>query len=269
MTTNPIKSILEALIFASEEPIGLATMAGILGEAAAKPQIQSALAELMSEYNENPAKGLMLRELDGAYQFVTKPEAAPYLQKLAVDKPKTLSQAALETLSVIAYRQPLVRSDIEQIRGVDCGGVLKTLLERGLIKIIGRREEAGQPLIYATTPAFLELFHLTRLEELPSMKEIEQIVEESQKAKGEAPEAAPEAVSEEGLETDASQETVCQDAAFHGALPEEEAALGELEASLKDLRKLEREIFPQEKPAETPAEPADPNESSESKTDPA
>lgn len=261
MELNPIKSILEALIFASEEPIGLATMAGILEEAAAKSQIQEALAKLMSEYNENPAKGLMLRELDGAYQFVTKPEAAPYLQKLTVDKPKTLSQAALETLSVIAYRQPVVRSDIEQIRGVDCGGVLKTLLERGLIKIIGRREEAGQPLIYSTTPAFLELFHLTRLEELPSMKEIEQIVEESQKRKEEMPVA--ETASEEGLETDASQES-----AFHGALPEEEAALGELEASLKDLRKLEREIFPQEKPAETPAEPADPNESSESKTDP-
>lgn len=246
MEPQTLKSILEALIFASEEPIGLATLCTII-EGADKGEIQAALAELTADYNDNDAKGLMLREVGGAWQFVTKPSAAAFVDKLNVDKPKTLSQAALETMSIIAYRQPVVRSEIEQIRGVDSGGVLKTLLERGYIKIVGRREEAGQPLIYGTTGAFLELFHLTSLEELPSMKEVEQIVEESQRAKESAAEPAappPEDLGEEGAET--------MDLASAGTAEDE--ALMELEGSIKNLRKIEREIFPKEETGENPPE---------------
>lgn len=254
MEKNELKPILEALIFASEEPLGLVALTGVLEEqGVTKSQLQETLQEMIGEYNENPLRGFFLREVGGAYQFVTKPACASYLQKLNLAKPKTLTQASLETLAIIAYRQPLVRSEVEQIRGVDSGGVLKTLLERGFIKIVGRKEEAGQPLIYGTTPAFLELFHLTNLEELPSMKEIEQIVEESQKTKTSEPsfEGAVVPEGEEGVDES-------QTAVFHGELPADEEALQELESSLKGLRRLERDIFPQEKKTEeeTAATPA-------------
>lgn len=253
-----LKSILEALIFASEEPIGLAALTGVLEEkGVTKNEIQSALQEMMQEYNEGDGRGLLLREVGGAYQFVTKPSLAELVQKLDVAKPKTLSQPALETLAIVAYRQPLVRSEIEQIRGVDSGGVLKTLLERGLIKIVGRKEEAGQPLIYGTTPAFLELFHLANLEELPSMKEVEQIVEESQRVKALPEETGVEEM--ERMEEPQERET----AVFDASLPQEEEALVELETSLKGLRQLEKEIFPKEAKGEedkqTPAEETPPN----------
>ncbi|MBI4125517.1 MAG: SMC-Scp complex subunit ScpB, partial [Deltaproteobacteria bacterium] len=137
METRELKPILESLIFAAEEPVGLAALSGILeDQGVGKNEIHSALTELMSDYNDNETKGLMLREVGDAWQFVTKPVAASFVEKLNVSKPKTLSQAALETISIIAYRQPVVRSEIEQIRGVDSGGVLKTLLERGYIKIV-------------------------------------------------------------------------------------------------------------------------------------
>lgn len=246
METKELKGVLEALIFAAEEPIGMAALCGILEEVT-KSEIQTALSELTAEYNENGSRGLLLREVGGAWQFVTKPSAAAWIEKLHVDKPKTLSQAALETISIIAYRQPVVRAEVEQIRGVDSGGVLKTLLERGLIKIVGRREEPGQPLIYGTTPAFLELFHLTSLEELPSMKEIEQIVEESQRPKEEAP-AGEEPAQEQPEEASADGE----DLTSAGTADDE--TLMELEGSIKKLSKLEREIFPKEKSEESPAE---------------
>lgn len=253
MEKSQLKPILESLIFASDEPLGLTTMAAVLEqEGVGKSEIKEALSEMMQEYQTDAGKGFFLREVGGAWQFVTKPAFAEFLQKLDVEKPKSLSQASLETLAIIAYRQPAVRSDVEQIRGVDSGGVLKTLLERGWIKIVGRREEAGQPLVYGTTSAFLELFHLTHLEELPSMKEIEQIVEEEQKAKtapldvpAETAEISDRPVSDEAME----RET----AVFDANLPADDEALADLESSLKDLRKIEKEIFPQN-PQENKAE---------------
>lgn len=251
MEKSYLKAILEAVIFAAEEPIGLTALCGILEkQGAGKNEVKAGLQELMSDYNENETKGLMLREVGLGYQFVTKPNVAEFVNKLDVSKPKTLSQASLETLSIIAYRQPVVRSEIEQIRGVDSGGVLKTLLERGYIKIVGRREEAGQPLIYGTTPAFLELFHLTNLEELPSMKEIEQIVEESQRSREET--AAGEEPTEEGLEAEAGDAN-----AFEPADTPDSEAIEELESSIKSLRQLEREIFPKEQTQEETSNPAE------------
>jgi len=257
MEKQELKPILESLIFASEEPLALNTMATVMEEKEVmKADIKDALMELMQDYQTFPDRGFFLREVGGAWQFVTKPAFAEFLQKLDVAKPKSLSQASLETLAILAYRQPIVRSEIEQIRGVDSGGVLKTLLERGWIKIVGRREEAGQPLIYGTTPAFLELFHLTSLEELPSMKEIEQIVEEEQKIKTGALETSAESaeisdrpVSEEAME----RET----AVFDANLPADDEALADLETSLKILRKTEKEIFPQEKKAEEEQPPVE------------
>lgn len=211
-----------------------------------RSEVKQVLQELMGDYKNNEAKGFLLREVGGGYQFVTKPELGEWVQKLNVEKPKSLSQAALETLAILAYRQPIVRSELEAIRGVDSGGVLKTLLERGFIKILGRREEAGQPLIYGTTETFLELFHLRSLEELPSMKEIEELVQgeavsrEGEIREGEGPTAAAWESPEEGPLPLTKEEQ-----------REEDQAISDLETSLKDLRKLDREAFPKAKSEES------------------
>ncbi len=248
MESNELKPIVEAMIFASEEPLSLNAILLVFQETGIeKKKIQEALESLTQDYQNDAAKGLLLRAVDGAYQFVTKPSVATWVQKLNLSKPKSLSQAALETLAMVAYRQPIIRSEIETIRGVDSGGVLKTLLERGLIKIMGRKEEAGQPLIYGTTLAFLELFHLKNLEELPSMKEIEQMVEEQQKS--------GEAVSDQPL-TDVDESAWPTEEILEGAAPldlignaDEGDALNDLEENLKSLRQLEKEIFPKEQTA--------------------
>lgn len=255
MEINELKPILEAMIFAAEDPLSLNAIALVFQETGIeKKRIEEALEVLAKDYNEDAAKGLMLRQASGGWQFATKPDLAVWMQKLNVAKPKTLSQPALETLAVIAYRQPVIRSEIETIRGVDTGGVLKTLLERGLIKIMGRKEEAGLPLIYGTTPAFLELFHLNRLDELPSMKEIEQMVEaEATAAEGEAPQVP-------GVETEWEVDEVLEGAAPLGLVGggDDGEALVDLENSLKELRRLEKEMFPKEETAapETTAEGA-------------
>lgn len=255
MEINELKPILESMIFASEEPLTLNAIALVFQETGIeKKKLEEALEALAKDYNDDASKGLMLRQVSGGWQFATKQTVAVWIQKLNVSKPRSLSQPALETLSVIAYRQPVIRSEIETIRGVDTGGVLKTLLERGLIKIMGRKEEAGQPLIYGTTPAFLELFHLNRLEELPSMKEIEQMLETQQVAEHE--ESQVFAVEPE-WETDSASDQ----AASFGLMEagDEGNALVDLENSLKDLRRLEKEMFPKE---ETAAVEGTPEESS-------
>lgn len=250
MEIKELKPILESLIFAAEEPLSLNAMTLVLAESGAdKNQVKTALEELARDYNDNAEKGLLLREVGGGFQFVTKPATASWVQKLNAAKPRTLSQPSLETLAIIAYRQPIVRSEVEAIRGVDSGGVLKTLLERGLIRILGRREEAGQPLIYGTTPAFMELFHLNSLEELPSMKEIEELVENQKRetasdAEGDGatlPETAGAWAEAAGV--DSGEEGISLVA---GEVVDDTATLTELEESLKGLRSLEKEIFPKE-----------------------
>lgn len=246
MDQQLLQSILRALIFASEEPLGLPAILGALeSEEISKDELQTALGALMEEYAEGKC-GILLRKIGGGYQFVTEPRVAPFVQKLNAAKPRSLTQAALETLSIIAYRQPIVRSEIETIRGVDSGGVLKTLLERGFLRIVGRREEAGQPLIYGTTSAFLELFHLSNLEELPSMKEIEAIVEE-QNQKREGEELTFEAVEKEIVE-ETSVETAL---AREEVVEEESKVLEDLEGSLRRLKEVEKTVFPKEDKEET------------------
>ncbi|MDO8494246.1 MAG: SMC-Scp complex subunit ScpB [Deltaproteobacteria bacterium] len=251
METKQIKSAIEALIFAAEEPIGVAALMGILEEGTTKAAIEEALSVLTQEY-ASEEKGLLLREVGGGYQFVTKPSQALFLQKLQSNKPRSLSPASLETLAIVAYRQPIVRADVDTIRGVDSGGVLKTLLERGLVKIVGRREEAGQPLIYGTTPAFLELFHLKNLEELPSMKEIEQVIEKELRDK----EGKTEVVASEESEGATPEEIQEEGYAFLESLSKEDSdVLAELEAKMKGIKEVEIEIFPKQEEAPEEAAP--------------
>lgn len=168
-----IKNIIESLLLVAEEPLTIDRIKNIL-DSAGKKEIQTALSELASEY-ENRRGGFFLREVAGGYQIRTRPEYREWIKRLVQPKPLRLSKPALETLAIIAYKQPIIRSDIEHIRGVNCGGILRMLLERKLVRILGRKAIPGRPHIYATTKQFLEVFDLKNLEDLPTPKEISEL----------------------------------------------------------------------------------------------
>jgi segregation and condensation protein B len=166
-----LKPILESILFVSESPIRLETLVEMLPEST-QDAILEDIHRIKTEY-EDSSKGIELIEIAGGYQFRTKPIWAEWVNRLKKSKPVKLSQSALETLSIVAYRQPIIRPTIEEIRGVDSGWVLRSLMEKGLIKMIGRKDLPGRPIIYGTTKAFLELFNLNTLSDLPTLKEVQ------------------------------------------------------------------------------------------------
>ena len=165
-----LKAVLEGLIFVSESPLTLDRMKEVLG--IHKKDLQRLLSEMMEEYRRSE-RGFLLVEVAEGFQFRTRPEHADWIKKLKRVKTTGLSQPALETLAIVAYRQPVVRMDIEKIRGVESGGVLHTLLEKKLIKIIGKKDIPGKPLVYGTSRRFMEVFGLKDLSELPTLKDLE------------------------------------------------------------------------------------------------
>jgi segregation and condensation protein B len=167
---NPIKLIVEALLFASERPLTAREMHTWLPDATLA-DIKKAAEELLAEYL-TMGRSFVLREVAKGYQFRTRSEYASFVALMLKASPARLSRAALETLAIVAYKQPVLRQEIERLRGVDVGGILKTLLEKDLIKIMGRKNLPGRPLIYGTTKKFLEVFDLKDLESLPKLKEI-------------------------------------------------------------------------------------------------
>lgn len=166
-----IKPIIESLLFVAEAPLTVERIKKVFSEADTKA-IREALLELAAEYDARQG-GFFLREVAGGYQIRTRPEYRQWIKRFIQPSPIRLSKAALETLAIVAYKQPVIRSDIEHIRGVDCGGILRTLLERKLIRVLGRKQIPGRPLIYATTKQFLEVFDLKDLKDLPTPDEIE------------------------------------------------------------------------------------------------
>jgi segregation and condensation protein B len=188
-----LKSILESLLFAAGEPVSVARLAGAI-EGVSRADVQQALAAIAREYAAQN-RGFVLEEVAGGYQLRTPREHANYVRKLLAARPPRLSRPLLETAAIIAYRQPITRPEIEQLRGVDSGAVLETLLERRLVRIAGRKEAPGRPMVYATTPEFLEVFGLKDLESLPDLKEfreIEQAVEQANTPPVESVETHPE-----------------------------------------------------------------------------
>jgi segregation and condensation protein B len=163
--------ILEALLFASETPLSLERIEELL-DGYSKTEAARSLAGLQEQYRQ-PDRGIIMSEVAGGYRLTTKPEAAAWIQRLRGSKPTRLSRAALETLALIAYKQPITKPEIEAIRGVMVDGVLKTLVERDLVRILGRKPEVGRPILYGTSRSFLEYFGFRDLSELPTVKEIE------------------------------------------------------------------------------------------------
>lgn len=168
-----LKYIIESLLFVSETPLTVSYLNGLMEEESTV-SIKNAIDELLAEY-KNRNGGFLLKEIAGGYQFRTQERYNEWIKRLIKPNAPRLSKAALETLAIVAYNQPIIRSDIEHIRGVDSGGVLRMLMERKLIRVLGRKEIPGRPLIYATTKTFLEVFELKDLKDLPTPKEIEEL----------------------------------------------------------------------------------------------
>jgi len=171
MDNLDIKPILEGIFFISDSPIRLETLIEILPESN-REVIMEGIGRIKTEYEED-SKGVELVEIANGYQFRTKPRWAEWINRLKKAKTVKLSRSALETLAIVAYRQPIIRPAIDEIRGVDSGWVLRTLLEKGLVKMMGRKDLPGRPMIYGTTRTFLELFGLNTLADLPTLKEVQ------------------------------------------------------------------------------------------------
>ncbi|MSP59600.1 MAG: SMC-Scp complex subunit ScpB [Myxococcales bacterium] len=171
-----LPSILESLLLAADRPLAAADLAALVGERDAD-RIQTALLLLSADYEP---RGIHLHEVAGGWQLRTNPQNAPWVQKLLTAKPVRMTRAQLETLAIVGYRQPITRPEVDEIRGVDSGGTLKTLLDRTLVRILGKKEEAGRPLLYGTTKDFLQFFNLRDLRDLPTLREFHELTEEHQ-----------------------------------------------------------------------------------------
>jgi len=182
MTPLPLAALIESLLFVSSEPVPVSQLAEALDVNV--EQVEDTLAELKAVAGNGPARGLMLQRKGDKVQLTTRPESAPYIEKfLGLALTSRLSKPALETLAIIAYQQPVTRPEIEMIRGVNCDGVIQTLLSKGLVEEVGRLETAGRPIQYGTTFAFLQHFGLRSLEEMPPL--------EAEPLKTELPRAEP------------------------------------------------------------------------------
>ena len=176
MATFDLKAGLESLLLVADQPLRLEKMVELTE--VDKPDVKRALEELQAEYAERDG-GILLEQVAGGYQLRTPVENAELIRKLAKVKATRFSRAALETLAIIAYRQPITRAEIEYLRGVDSGGVVKTLLDKRLVKILGKKDIPGRPLIYGTSRDFLEAFGLKDLADLPSLKEFSDLEPET------------------------------------------------------------------------------------------
>ncbi|MCX5871905.1 MAG: SMC-Scp complex subunit ScpB [Deltaproteobacteria bacterium] len=172
MNARKLKSVIEGLIFASSDPLSPDSIRKAVPDAS-RDAIKTTLDELESEYSERD-RGFNLIRVEGGYQFRSLPEIAPWIQALKDSKPWRFSRAALETLAIIAYNQPVTKNKIEQIRGVESSSSIKNLIERELITVIGRDDIPGRPLLYATTKIFLQVFGLNDLSSLPPLPATEE-----------------------------------------------------------------------------------------------
>jgi len=160
--------VLEAVVFASADPLPVRRIREVIGGPTAE-EIKAALCVLQADY---APRGMRLVEVAGGWQFRTAPEHHEIVRRLFKERPFKLTRAGIETLAVVAYRQPVTRAEVESVRGVDCSGVLESLVERHLIRIAGRRDVPGRPLVYTTTQEFLETFGLKDLKSLPTLPEL-------------------------------------------------------------------------------------------------
>ncbi len=182
--------LIEALVFASDKPMKALEVARLAS--APVKQVRELLAEMKESY---AGRGFVLDEVAGGWMFRTNVQFAPFVREVTAGRPVRLSRAQVETLAIVAYRQPVTRPEIDDIRGVDSGATLKLLLERDLVRILGKKDEPGRPLLYGTTTVFLEFFGLKSLKDLPTLREFTELSDESRRvAEAELGDVVPESV---------------------------------------------------------------------------
>jgi len=172
MSDLPLPRILEALLLASDEPLSADRLADAAGDDVSVGMVRDAVQALVQEYDAQ-GRAFTVEEIAGGFQLLTRPEYNPYLRKvLQARREARFTQAALETLAIVAYKQPITRAEVEDIRGVASSDLLRTLMEKGLVRVAGRSEKLGRPLLYGTTKKFLQAFGLASVKDLPDAKQL-------------------------------------------------------------------------------------------------
>ncbi|MBW1809903.1 MAG: SMC-Scp complex subunit ScpB [Deltaproteobacteria bacterium] len=251
-----LKTIIESLLFAAADPVPLATLLTVLrnfNPELSSRELRETIEELRTDLREQ-GRGIRIAEVAGGYQARTPSEAAPYLKKLVTRRAPRLTRATLECLAIVAYRQPLTRGEVEDIRGVDCGAVLRHLLEKKLVKILGRKDEPGRPLVYGTSKEFLEFFSMKDLTSLPTLRDFAELTEEHRDSLG-LDEYEIEA--EQKPEEDLHEALTLEDPNAYAPIGEDKV-VRELAEALEDVRQrdrlLKKDVFGQKEKKKEPAD---------------
>ncbi|MDH5637974.1 MAG: SMC-Scp complex subunit ScpB [Nitrospinota bacterium] len=246
MEPEDAKAVIENILFVADSPLPTAKIVTVFGGEMTAEEATSVLGELAEEYEE---RSLRIVEVAEGWRMQTRPEYAPWIATFfKMEKGQKLSRASLEVLAIVAYRQPITRAEMEEIRGVDCGGVLRGLIDKGLVKTMGRRRAPGKPMMYGTTNKFLEFFGLARLSDLPTLDEFRaelgDAIEKMEAAQANAEQAQP------GLPFD-GDDTADGDTADGDTVDEEQA----VEAESEEPTEEEQEDDSREEPGdEQPSE---------------
>ncbi|OJT24142.1 SMC-Scp complex subunit ScpB [Archangium sp. Cb G35] len=232
LSPERIRTVVESVLFVAEKPLDLDQLFEATG--IDREKIQEAL-NLISGVHRDGISGIVLYEVSGGWQFRTDPHSGEYVRRYLRVKPQRLTRAAVETLAIIAYRQPVTRPEIEDIRGVDCGAVIKALLDRKLIKILGKKEEVGRPMLYGTTREFLEFFALKDLSALPTLREFHELTQEHQEIVEKERPSAPAAAGTVELLADPDFQK-----RMDKSVAASEAALEELEQAMDAADKTQK-----------------------------
>jgi len=253
-----LSGLIESLLLAAEEPIDLKGLLEVVRELRtdiSSDQLKEEI-ERLRVYLREQGRGIRIGEVAGGYQLRTPTEAAPYIKKMVARRPPRLTRATLETLAIVAYRQPVTRGEVEDIRGVDSGAVLKHLLEKKLVKILGRKDEPGRPLLYGTTKEFLGFFSMKDLKSLPTLQDFAELSDEHRAALG----LGPKPAEGEDEETRLAREDFLDVEETDAYAPVgDDEVISELSDTLSELQQKNRElkkILPVPKP-ETPETPAE------------
>ncbi|MFO0597720.1 MAG: SMC-Scp complex subunit ScpB [Myxococcaceae bacterium] len=245
-----IRQVLQAVLFVAPESLTLDQLFDATG--IDREKIEPALKAIAEQFVQADS-GIVLHEVAGGWQFRTAHQSAEYVRRFLKVKPQRLTRAAVETLALIAYRQPVTRPEIEDVRGVDSGAVLKALLDRRLIKIVGKKEEVGRPILYGTTREFLEFFALKDLASLPTLREFQELTEESREiVEREAPKPVS-GIVEELADSKFEEKMAEADKASEAALQELETAIDQADVTSKTAAKI---LNPPAPPAPEGAAPA-------------
>ncbi|RMG11596.1 MAG: SMC-Scp complex subunit ScpB [Deltaproteobacteria bacterium] len=229
-----VRTILESLLLVAEKPLTPKEVEAATGIAPAR--VQKVMEAIAADHREG-VSGIVLCEVAGGYQLRTCPTSTEFVRRFLRVKPARLTRAALETLAIVAYRQPVTRPEIEEIRGVDSGAVLKALLDKGLVQVLGKKEEPGRPLLYGTTRAFLEFFGLKDLASLPTLREYHELTEEHREIVEAHDAAAADAVGGAG----GFVADLMGSGRLEAAREEDEAALRDLDEAMAQVEEKARE----------------------------